>query len=54
MFVDTKTRLSWDNRMEHMEDVPSEGMASNEFAQYFVVAKTNLPLVTQRDCLVKV
>lgn len=54
MFVDTKTRLAWDNRMEHMEIVPSQDMAANEFAQYFVVAKSNLPLVTQRDCLVKV
>ena len=54
MFVDTNTRMAWDDRMEHMEEVPVSGVAFNEFIQYFVVAKSNLPLVSQRDCLVKV
>jgi len=46
MFVDTNTRLAWDSRMEHMEEVPVAGTAFNEFVQYFVVAKSNLPFVT--------
>lgn len=54
MFVETTTRLSWDSRMEHMEEVPVDGLASNEFVQYFIVAQSNLWFISKRDCLVKV
>ena len=54
MFHDEAKRLAWDDRMNHLERVESEGTASNEFIQYFQVAKSNLPVVSQRDCLVRV
>ena len=49
----TEKRLSWDNRMEHIEEVIVDGIAPNEIIWYFMVAKSNLPFTSQRDCLVK-
>lgn len=41
----TESRLKWDDRMEHMEDIEVEGLAPNEIIKYFILASSNLPLV---------